>query len=50
MKVGPVTKPVRETRQRQKTLTMTSCHQIVTPLSFFQFCSHAEVVFRMHGL
>ena len=37
MKLGTVTKLSRETQQRQKTLTMTSCRQIVTWLYFFRF-------------
>ena len=43
MKVGPVTKPVRETHQRQKTLTRTSCRQIATSLSFFQFTTNLQL-------
>ena len=33
MKLGPVTKLDRETKQRQKNMTMTSCWQIVMSLS-----------------
>ena len=31
-----------EIRQRQKTLTMTSCWQIVTPQSFLQVMANLE--------
>ena len=33
---------IRETKQRQKILMMTSCQKIVTLLSFFQFMSSLE--------
>ena len=47
MKLGPVDKiykkkKKKKTRPHQKNLTMTSCQQIVTPLSFFQFMGNLE--------
>ena len=39
MKLGPVLNLLRETKQRQKKLTLTS---IVTPLSFFAFLANLE--------
>ena len=42
MKLGLITKLIRETKQDLKSLTMTSCQKIVTPLSFFQFTTNLE--------
>ena len=42
MNLGPVTNLTKETRERQKKLTMMSCQQIVTSLSFFQFMANLE--------
>ena len=43
MKLEPVTKlDKRETKQRQKKLTMMSFQKTVTPLSFFQFMADLE--------
>ena len=43
MKLGPVTKNLtRETRQRQKKLTVTSCRQIVKSLAFSQFMANLQ--------
>ena len=45
MKLAPVHQQrnlTRETKQRQKNLTMTSPQQIVTSLSFFQFMANLE--------
>ena len=42
MKLGPVTKLERETKQSQESLTITSCQQVVTSLSFFRFMANLE--------
>ena len=42
MKLGPVTKLDKETKQRQKNLTLTSCREIVTSLSFSGFLANLE--------
>ena len=42
MRLGPVTKYETETKQCQKSLTMTSCQKIVTSLSFFQFMANLD--------
>ena len=53
MKLGPLLNLIRETKQRQKELTMTSCWEIVTSLPFFQFTANLEQCgtgFRTHSL
>ena len=42
MKLGPVTKLGKRTKQRQKNLTMTSCRKNMTSLPFFQFMTNLE--------
>ena len=42
MKLGPVTKLDKRNKTTSKKLTMTSCQQIVTSLSFFQFMANLE--------
>ena len=42
MKLGPVTKPDKRNTTTSKHLTMTSCWQIVTSLSFFQFMANLQ--------
>ena len=43
MKLGPVTKLNKGNMATSKTkFTMTSCRQIVTPLSFFRFVANFE--------
>ena len=42
IKLGPVTKLDKKTKQRQKNLTLTSCRKIVTSLSFFGFLTNLE--------
>ena len=42
MKLRTAAKLDKKTRQRQKSLTMTSCRQIVTSLSFFQFMTNSK--------
>ena len=42
MKLRPVTNLKRETKQRQKRLTLTSFWKIVTSLSFFGFLANLE--------
>ena len=42
MKLGPVTKIDRETKQHQKNLRMTSCWIIVTLFLFFGFLANLE--------
>ena len=41
MKLGPVTKLYKRNKNIKK-LTVTSCQQIVTSLSFFQFMDNLE--------
>ena len=54
MKLGPVTKLVKKIQQRQKSLTMTSCWQMMTSLSLFQVYGQFGVIrnpnFEIHGL
>ena len=43
MKLGPATKlSEKKKNQHQKYLTMTSCQQIMMPLSFFRFMANLE--------
>ena len=42
MKLGPVTKLTRETRQRQKKLTMALYQQIMAASIFFQFMADLD--------
>ena len=42
MKLGPVPKLEKRTKQRQKNLTLTSCREIVTSLSFSRFLANLE--------
>ena len=42
MKLGPVTNIDKENTTTLKKITMTSCRQIVTSLSFFQFMANLE--------
>ena len=42
MKLGPVTEPDKRKITTSKKLTMSSCHQIVTSLSFFWFMANLE--------
>ena len=43
MKLGPVTKPYKGNKSTSRKLMMTSCLQIVTSLSFFQFMANLEL-------
>ena len=45
MKLGPVTKldkRQKKKKKKKKKLTMTSCQEVVTLLSFFRFMSNLE--------
>ena len=42
MKLEPVTKPDKKNKAASKILTMTSCQQNVTPLTFFQFMVNSK--------
>ena len=42
MKLGPVTKLDKKNKTTSKNLIITSCREIVTPLSFFQFMANFE--------
>ena len=42
MKLGPVTKLDKRKKIRSKNLTTTSCRDIVTSLSFFEFLANLE--------
>ena len=43
MKLGPVTKLDKRNKTAPKKLTMTSCWQVVTSLSFFWFMANLEL-------
>ena len=44
---NPQLKLIRDTRQRQEILAMTSCRQIKTSLTFFQFKANLEQTGRL---